>query len=741
MSSPFELKHHRRIVALIVLVAFLLTVTVMRAFQFQVVNGGAYLADTQRNSASTITITAARGEIVDRKGVPLTKNKAVFNIEFDHTFMQKGSENEIIHRLILLFEKRGEEWIDDLPITKTQPYEFIEGMDAEIARLKKNLKVNDYATAENCMEQLYRQCGIKKYQDNKGRCTHCKEKFDVCDYEEYSEEYSRKLAGVRAKMLEKGFSGYNTRYTFAEDVSPTMVALIREFASELVGVETVEKFLRTYLSGDVASHLIGSLGPIYAEEIEEYRKKGYSLNDTVGKSGIERALEDELRGKNGTMQVIKNSQGDIVDVQETVTPVAGKTIRLTLDYEFQKELQQLVADYIKNYNETNKKNKKTESAAVVVLDVKSNGVLASVSYPYYDINSYKTSYSDLLKAEGKPLMNYALNGTYRPGSTFKPVVAAAALSEGVATTTSTILCTGRYTVWGTKPTDYQPSCLRDGHGLEPLNVSQALNHSCNIYFYDTGRTLGIDRINKYASLFGLATDTGIEIGSTRGNLSSPEFSKSHDALWVPGNVVQAAIGQMDTAVTPLQMAVEASTIANRGTRYSVHLVDSILSNDGKTVIEKKEPVVASSFEMSDEAYTAITSGMVMAAQRVGAPNQLTDLGYSVAIKTGTPQVSLTKENHAFIALSSVENPEIAVACMMDDGNASQVLMRKILLAYERSKGIVREQPASSNQASSISSESPSTLDASSYEAASNNPLPDDVSAGRREDEYQDPEQA
>lgn len=695
MARPFELKHHRRIVALIILVAIFFTFAAMRVFEFQIVNGQDYLQATQKNSAATITISAARGEIVDRNGVPFTKNKAVFNVEFDYTFMKKGTENQIINNLIKLFEKRNTQWIDDLPISKTQPYEFLPGKETEIKRLKKALKVNEYATADDCMEQIYRQCAIKKYEDNKGRCTHCGKKFEECDYQGYPEDVSRKIASVRAQMLQKEFSRYNTRYTFAEDVSPTMVALIREFSADLKGVEIVEKAVRTYVSGDVASHIIGSLGPIYAEEKEQYvpssgEDKGYALNDIIGKSGIEKVMEEQLHGKNGKMQVIKNNKGDIIDIKETEPPVAGKTVQLTLDLNFQKEVQQILADYIKNFNETNKKGKKTESAAVVVLDVKTGGVLASVSYPFYDINQYKTNYSELLKAEGNPLMNYALNGTYRPGSTFKPVVAAAGLEEGVITPTSPIVCTGKYQYWGTKPTDYQPACLRIGHGYEPLNVSQALRFSCNIFFYDTGRTLGIDKMNEYAKLFGFASDTGIELNSNIGNLSSPENSKKYGGRWEQGNVVQAAIGQMDTAVTPLQMAVEASTIANKGTRYNVHLVDSILSNDGKTLIEKKSPTIASKFDMDESEYNAISQGMVQAGLGVGAPNQLTDLGYQVALKTGTPQVSTTKTNHAFISFAPVANPEIAIACMIDDGLASQQILRKILLAYEKSKGIVRE---------------------------------------------------
>lgn len=688
MAKSFEMKYYHRIIALIIIASIIFSLAVMRAFEFQVVKGASYLDEINKNTAATVVIPAARGEILDRNGVPFTKNKAIFNVEFDYVFMKKDTENQIINNLIMLFEKKGQKWIDDLPITSTQPYQFIEGKEVEIKRLRKTLDVNEYATAVDCMEQIYMQCGIKKYENKKGKCTHCNKKIEECDYKGYSEEMSRKIAGVRANMLQKQFSRNNSRYVFAEDVTPEMVTLIREFSTELVGVEIAETALRTYISGDVAPHILGSMGPIYAEEVKYYVDElKYNYNDLVGKSGVEKLMNQELHGTNGEMKVIKNNLGDIIDIYESKPPVAGKNVKLTLDYNFQKDVQQILADYIKNFNETNKKGKKSTSASIVVLDVKTGGVLASVSYPYYDINEYKTNYGELLKAEGNPLMNYALNGTYRPGSTFKPVVAAAGLTEGTIAPSTTVTCNRVYTYWD----DYQPSCLGH-HGA--TNVVKALQVSCNIFFYDTGRQLGIDKINKYANLMGLGTDTGIELNAATGNMSSPEFAKSHNLDWHPGHVAQSAIGQMHTAVTPLQMAVEASTVANKGTRYNVHIIDSIVSNDNKKVYFKKNPTIASQFNLKDSDFKAISDGMVLAGQSLSSPNQLTDLGYRVAVKTGTPEVykseNNVKTNHAFIAFAPVDEPEIAISCMVDDGFASHQMLRKILLAYEKTKGIVRE---------------------------------------------------
>lgn len=687
MAKNLEKTHDKRIVIMILLVVVCMMFATLRVFGYQVVDGKDYLDQAKKNSESAIPIIASRGEIVDRNGIPFTQNKAVFNVEFDYSFMSKLTQNETIYKLIKLFEKEKEEWIDELPITKTMPYEFLEGKEKEISNLKNNLNLNQYTSAQDCMDNMYELFAIKKYEGDDGRCTHCKklgikQAFDECDYAGYSEEESRLIAGVRYQMLMKKFSAWTTRYTFAQDIAPTTVALIREFSNELSGVEVVERAIRTYLSGEVASNLIGSLGQIFPEEVSYYEGLGYKRDEIVGKSGIEKAMETELKGTNGEMIVVKNAKGEIVDYTEKKAPVAGNTVVLTIDIKFQEKVQQLFAEYLKDFNETNKQKKHAEAGSIVVMDVKTGGVLACVSYPYFNINDYAANYTELSAREDKPLFNRALYGSYRPGSTFKPIVAAAGLTEKTITPQTTVFCDGKYHFYGA---GFEPSCLQIGHRNVSLNVVSALQHSCNVFFYDTGRVLGIDRMNQYSKYFGLGTETGLELNDSQGNLSGPEYSEKYGVRWEQGNVVQAAIGQMDTSVTPLQMAIEATTLANRGTRYNAHLVKSILSNDMSKVIDDKKPVVASQFAMSDETYETITKGMVLAGKSVGAPNQLTDLGYDVAVKTGTPQVSTTKTNNAFIAYAPTENPEVAISCIVEDGYNTNQLIRRILLAYEESK--------------------------------------------------------
>ena len=480
-TRQFELKHHRRIIFIIIGISILFILGVSRLFSFQLVQGEEFLKSTQRSSKANVRVSSARGEILDINNIPFTQNKAIFNVEFDYNFMIRGTENEIIDNLIEVFRKNGEIWIDTLPITMSTPYEFKENMDSDIAKLKRVLDVNTYATANDCMEQIFRQTGIKKYENKRGNCTHCGEDYEKCDYKGYDEIASRRIAGVRAGMLSKQFSASNSRYVFCEDVSTELVAVIKELSNYLVGVEIVQKAQRTYVSGDVASHLIGSMGPIFAEEVEEYRKKGYTINDIVGKSGIEREMEDVLRGQDGNVVMTKNTNGEVVDIEETKIPVAGNNVKLTIDFEFQKQVQIILDNYIRTYNSTNDDDKTIESASVVVLKTDTNGVLASISYPYYDISGYKENYNELLNATGSPLVNYALNGKYRPGSTFKPVVATAGLLEGVLAPDTEIYCGGTYTFWGTEPGDYKPTCLSNGHRNQNMNLDKSLKYSCNIF--------------------------------------------------------------------------------------------------------------------------------------------------------------------------------------------------------------------------------------------------------------------
>ncbi len=692
-----DAKTHRvRTAILIGLCVVMCVAASIRVFEYQIVDGAGYLKQAKSGTTTEIEVPAARGKIVDRNGVVLVDNAASYNIEFDFLAMEKENRltldndatNKLIYTLIRLFEDLSEIWEDSLPVTLETPYEFLPDSDTEIARLKKKVGVNDYATAENCMEWLFQETGIKKYRDEDGNCTHCGEPYDSCTYEGYSEEYARKIAGVRYMMLSSDFSAYNTRYTFAKDVSASTVALLRELSDDLPGVTVSETSERVYLNGDVASNLLGNVTKIYDGEYETKYKdqfsdnpgKQYKLDDVVGRGGIEEAFEEELRGTRGTMTVTQNAQGDIIEVQESSAPIAGQTVQLTIDYALQKELQTIFAEYIDWYNSTSDKH--STNGAMVLLDAKTGGVLTSISYPYYDMETYLTDYKAVESAEGSPLNNLALSGLFRPGSTFKPIVAVAGLEEGYITPDTTFYCNGDYYTYYAP--DWTPNCVGTRHkGGAYLDASTALYDSCNSFFYDLGRRMGVDLFNKYAEGFGLGVSTGIEVSNAE---ASSCLSHTDDPNWQAGNAIQAAIGQMNTQVTPLQMAVEAMTLANKGKRYQVHLLDSLLDESGN-VVEEYEPSVLSEISMSESTYNEVSEGMNRLAESFPSPYQITDLeelGYEVYAKTGTPQVTSTRTHHCFIAYVLKDGePEFAVSVLVYDGSTTQRLLRDIILAYDK----------------------------------------------------------
>ena len=442
--------------------------------------------------------------------------------------------------------------------------------------------------------------------------------------------------------------------------------------------------IRSYPDGTIAPHVIGTVGQMSAEEWSRYKSEGYQMSDYVGKFGIERYCEETLRGTDGARTVEQGKNGDILSEEVTTQPESGNSVYLTIDADFQKKVEEILSDYIEELRLTGapEEGANVKGGAVSVIDPRTGAVLALVTWPTYDLNDYYTDYASLLEEENTPLIDRATDGLYRPGSTFKTVVAVAALEEGIITPEDTVNCTGVYTYFDQviEGNTFHPTCL-GVHGQ--LSVSEALTRSCNIFFYDVGRRLGIDTINRYASLMGLGEETGLELGSAVGTLSSPEHTKEMGGTWTQGNVVQASIGQMDTMVSPLQLSVQAMTLANRGDRYKVYLVDEVRSFDGSELLEKTEPELVSSFDMSEETFDAVVNGMIGVGMQYTAPEyMLSDLGYNVAVKTGTPQVTTDTTNSCAIAFAPAEDAEIAIGIMLEEGVGASRLIRQILLAWE-----------------------------------------------------------
>lgn len=636
-----------------ILLLAVFTAFAIRLFRWQIVEGEQHLELANAGALSTVKLEAARGEILDRNGNPLAANKTVYQAVFRKPYLTKDTVNDTILTAVELLENRGEKWIDDLPVLLDDRSSFIfaEDREAAIGFLKGDtfLDVDETTSADECAARLAQL-------------------YDV-DTDRYSKAQLRKILSVRYSMTVKGFSAAMP-YLLAPDISRETVAVLEENSDGLPGLAIRVTADRTYPAGTLAPHLLGTVGKLTAEEYAELESQGYTYDDVVGKSGLEAALETELRGENGAESI---DPGGAVEIEKA--PVQGHTVYTTLDADLQRAA---TASLEKNIRSA---GGECTAGAAVALDVRDFSVLAAATWPTYDLGRYledEDYCAKLLEDETYPLFDRSLNGAFKSGSVYKPAMAAAALEEGIITGDSRITCDHVYTYYAPS---YTPTCM-GRHGA--IDVRTALTHSCNVFFYDAGRQLGIDRINRYAGSFGLGVATGIEIGESEGILASPPYRTANGGVWNPGDVIQAAIGESDNAFTPLQLAAYCATIANDGTRLKTHLVDRITDYDRKTVLRKTDDEVMETVPVSKENLKIVQSGMRSVCTGGTAAATFADYGIAVAGKTGTAENIGHGDNTVFIGYAPYDDPKIAVAVVLEygeKGSYSQGVARDIFDAY------------------------------------------------------------
>lgn len=658
----------RRVLALLLIVVIVLGIYSVRLFQIQIVQGEDYAKLSSQGYHTTVPIAASRGEIVDRNQLPLVSNRTSYAVVLDYNYFPHGSseqkrheQNDCLLALVKLLQVQGEEWNDSLPITREAPYVFDEERTSGVARLKEFLRMASYATAEQCLQQM-----VDKYY-----------------LAEYSVEEQRVLAGIHYEMETAGFSA-KVSYTFASDVSDTTMYRVLEQGSQFPGVDVITTPMREYVGGTTACHIIGTVGPIYAEEYAELKEKGYSYNDILGKSGIEAAAESYLRGTAGTRVLTKNAAGVVISEEETVSPQPGQTVVLCLDSLVQQAAQRVLATTIEDLRENAQpeNGKDVKSGSVVLLDVTDGGVLTCASWPDYDLSTYTLNYNDLLADPDNPLFNRALNGSFPCGSVFKPGVALAGITDEFIAPDEIINCTYTYEYYAPS---YTPKCMsRHNH----LSVITAIEKSCNYFFYDLGRLMGSSIFN-YLSLYGFGQKTGVEIGESSGIQQTPESLRASGGTWVAGDYLQLAIGQRGT-YTPIQLAAYTMMIANGGTRYKTHFIYSVRSYDNatETIIPAE---VAAKVTWSDEAMEQVKKGMIAVGKTGTAKKAFADAPYTVACKTGTAQTGVAgaSDHGTFIAYAPADNPEVAIAVVLENGTAAaaSAIAREVLDAYFEGKSV------------------------------------------------------
>lgn len=652
----------RRFTICVIIIAVIFSGFAIRLFVWQIVEGASYKKLATTSTAYTVTTDATRGEILDCNGKGLAVNRTSYRIIIDKLFMKPEKLDSTILSLIKLMNTGGEKWIDALPIKLTSDgkYKFKDGMADEIKTLKSSdyldLKASD--SAEKCIELLTERYELEKY----------KNKTDL-----------RNLISVHYNMELNAYSN-STPYVFAKKISSDMVAIISENMQGVSGVDIQTFLTRSSPTGSLAPHIIGALGSITQEEYEAKAKEGkeYGFNDSIGKFGVESALEDELKGIGGERLVQKDAEGNVTKVASSVEAKPGHTVYLTLDSNLQKVANQALEKQInaaRRHGETEALTKGKNSGedcatgAVVMLDVKDFSVLAAASYPSYNLNKYSNYddyYVSLSKDKNAPMYDRAFIGSFAPGSVYKPCVACAALQEGIINSATTFECTKKYTFYPTNPV----ACM-GYHGYISLNP--AIAQSCNCYFAETGRRLGINTMYLYAEKFGLGEKTGLEVDEGTGILAGRDST-----AWQEGNTVQAAIGQSDNAFTPVQLAAYTATIANNGTRLKTHIVKEIRDYERKKVLFKnnsKKPEKLNTIGVSKGNLDLVQEGMrsVVTSQSGTANPIFGNYKVPVAAKTGTAENS-GSDHAVFICYAPYDKPKVAIAVVIEHGKYGQYSM-------------------------------------------------------------------
>ena len=647
----------RRMAILIAVACIVMGLYALRLIFLQLVNGDDFKSRATNTTDYNFTVTAARGDIVDNTGKRIATTTTGYNVVLNKLLMGDQDLDAMLQQVVELLRQNGESWIDTLLISEPDAagnYTFTDDANSasdqkQLADMKETLGLQQYATANDVMEMLV-------------------EKNDLSGF---SLAWQRTLAGIHYEMDRQAFSNVNN-FVMAENVSEVTVATIKEHALTLPGVEIVETSTRSYEQGDIVPAVLGRVGKITAEKWKvtdengqvtyPLKEKGYNMNDVLGISGLESVYEDDLRGKDGVETITRNSDGVIVDDQITTVPEPGHTVQLTINSDFQRAVDKALAENIDMINRVyNTGTMKAAAGAVVVLDVKDGSVLAASNYPSYDQNLYATNYSEYSADESLPLFNRALQGLYTPGSTFKPAVAVAALDSGLINQYSTLFCNGVYTYYK----DYHPRCIRHGHSGN-IDVVTAIKWSCNIFFYDVGRRLTSDVYDAYAYKLGLGQRTGVEVNEAVGRLTT-----KNDKNYTASLDIQAAIGQGNTVVSPVQLATYAATLANNGVRYRTHFVKAILDTNTGEVLSETQPEVMDVIEGTGNTFELVRQGMKQVPSTISG--KISSYPIAIACKTGTPQRSETYApgkhylNAMMVAYLPADDPEIAIGITIENG--------------------------------------------------------------------------
>ena len=723
-----ENKHQllRRLLALLVMLLLCAGLAGSRLVDLQLVHGQEYLERSAQFLTTTSTVSAARGEILDRYGRPMVSNKTGFSLVLMYSdFWENKSDRfdkllDLAQRVqadaaglnvtgdmakVLAAAKTQQSTADSedtdgtepeseeahallndmLPISASAPYVYTaEAASGSMTTLSSYIKDSCDTLGLSAVQSAVKQAreAPAEYDADGNEIDKVKridatKLISASDFVTAMGKYMteklglpsglapddvRTMVGVYYSMRQVGFSKTIT-FTLADDVSMDLIAYIKEHHEDYPGVEVQSEAVRQY-DTTAAAHVLGTVGVVDASEWKDTYQAfpGYQMTSVVGKTGLEKSLESYLHGSSGSRTVETDLGGNAVAEQSTEAPHPGDNVVTTIDLDLQEAAERSLAENLAGNG---------RGGAAVALDPNTGEVLAMASYPTYSLaDYYSTSAAEDRTSDSRhPEMNRATSGVYPPGSTFKVLSAIAGLEEGVIDANTQITCTGVFEYGGQKFT-----CNNHDTPMT-LDVTSALKYSCNTFFYTVGQKLTGAHLEKWSERFGLGVVTGIGIGERSGHAGPTyraEMKKADPSTrdWQGGDDVTAAIGQSDNGFTPLQLADYISAVVNGGTLYQPTLVRSIKSYDFSSVVKNETPSAKEKIELSDETRRLVMQGMSEVTDEGGtAGSVFADYPIKVGGKTGTAETYENGEafdNGLFIAFAPFENPEIVI-CVVGEG--------------------------------------------------------------------------
>lgn len=649
-------------------------VLLLRLFDLQIVQGEEYREKSNTRLTRETTLEAARGSFLDRTGTVIASTTTAAKVELYKTKIDNQTLNNAILEMLNVLEKNGDKYKDTLPIT-INPFAYNFSSEERLADFKEDYKIPENASAEEAFEIL-------------------KKKYEI---QNESVEEARKIMIVRYAISENGYSATKP-IEVAENISNQSINELGERGAEFPGVSIVTEPIRNYSELSLASHILGYVGKISETEYEERKDEGYSNNDYIGKSGLEYVLEEYLRGKNGVRQIDMDVNGTTTGEYIAEEAVAGADVVLTIDANLQKVTEDRLKETIEKIkNGGFGTSYEAKGGAAVVMNVNNGEVLALASVPDFEPQLLTNGISQAKwdeYQEGNALFNRAVQGAYAPGSIFKMVTAMAGLETGAITRTERINDTGIY------PHGHNPRCwvYNDyGYGHGWVNVSQALQKSCNYFFYEVGYRMGIEELEKYASYFGLGRKTGIELpGEVSGTVAGQTNSSKYNRTWYLGDTLNAVIGQSDNNFSPIQMARYISILTNGQKTVQPTLIKNIIRADGTYVqADEINQFVNEKLGLTEETEEELNfdpENVKVVLEGMRATTELGGTAYSifrnfdieVGGKTGSTESNTGDINAWFVGFAPYDNPEIAVVILIENGGhgyyAAEVV-RDIIAEY------------------------------------------------------------